>query len=316
MSKLQFPSLKAATVHRSMIDKGPGTVFSKLEKALRVPPDEWDDLFAVDPLPTQWQSVGLCKTMGADFPLVQSDAITLAVQINERMLPAKVRDEALQKVVASIQEREARRVSKKEYRELRDEVETELLPKAFIKRSVTLVTFTRSGHMITWTSSARRFDVVFGVVLAALSAVGINASAQDLFQEGFEFSRVLTNVVTERDLVLIPGTSGVFTEPGTGDGEKLVRVKNVPLDEIQGMVQRGYSPRALAMGDGESCAFTLNTSFVFSKIIVEGATDDAGDREDRIGAFESSLFLTTTALRDSVKHFVTAYGKNEDGDDL
>ena len=57
--------------------------------------------------------------------------LTLAHQ--EKMLPASVIREELDTLVAEIEEKEARKVGKREKQDLRDEIEFELLPKAFTR---------------------------------------------------------------------------------------------------------------------------------------------------------------------------------------
>jgi recombination associated protein RdgC len=287
-SKITFPSLKAATV---CTVKFKGTRGEPFTKALSFDGAALDGLMTRDPGPTQWSTVGLTSTFGADFPIVSPGATTFAVQVNERMLPAKVRDEAVQKLAASITEREGRKVTKKEYRELRDEVEVELLPKAFIRRSVTLVTFCANGRMIVWTSSARRFDLCVAHVQAAAEAVRAPLEhCSSVFPDTVNLSSALLLPVAKGDVHgLDCGDSGVMVKPDD-DVEPVLRLKNVALNEVSGAVARGYIPKALSIKFGDETSFTLSGSGVFTKFEVDGFASGDGDKEDRIGAFTACLF--------------------------
>jgi len=119
-----------------------------------------------DPNPSAWSTKGLVPVIeGQDyFHQLDGMGFVFCVQFNERILPGKVRDEHLKKRAERIQEGSGRKPSKKEYRELRDEVELELLPKAFIKRSKVFGLITNS-KLIIFNSSTKRQDDVMLVLL-------------------------------------------------------------------------------------------------------------------------------------------------------
>jgi DNA recombination-dependent growth factor C len=302
MSKTLFPAIKAATVVKASIE-GRRTLFSTLLKTLPEGqwPEQWDAAVAPEPAPTQWSTIGLVKEYGASFPLLQPDAITFAVQTNDRVLPSKVRDEVLTQRVADIQEREGRRPSKKEYRELRDEVEASLLPRAFVKRSVTLVSFLRNGKLIIWASSARRFDVVFAVVLTALQVLGIDrvAAVPIIGGENVSISNaVLLPIAKNESDEFAPGMSALLAGDDDEGDQRLVRLKNVEHSEMHRLLKHGYSLRALeiAMGDDDAFSFTLNNQFVFTKMGLGDIRTEDGDKDDKVGAFTSTLFLVMKSL--------------------
>jgi recombination associated protein RdgC len=320
VTKILFPSTKAATVGRVSI-AGRKTLYSTVLSAIDAGsgfPDAWLDLRVQDPGPTQWQSVGLADAFGSIYPLVQQDTITVAVQINERMLPAKVRDEELQRRVADIKSREGRNPSKKEYRELRDEVEMALLPKAFIKRGVTMVTLVRSGEAIVWTSSARRFDVVLGVFRAAVEALEI----KDFSFEGLPKDTtpipgaILGPLVQDAVEGFSVGTSGVFVREEGDSVDPLVRLKNVAQSEMLRLLKQKYRVKAVevAMGDDEF-VFSLSDKFVFTKMSLGDITAEQGSKDDKVLAFESSLFLIASSLITAVGSLL-AYLPADDSDDL
>ena len=83
-----------------------------------------------DPNGQTWSTVGLVPVTDEGFIFHSLDGMGLlfCVQFNERILPAKVRDEHFRKTLDAIEQREGRKPTKKEYAELRDEAERDLLP--------------------------------------------------------------------------------------------------------------------------------------------------------------------------------------------
>lgn len=112
-----------------------------------------------DPEGSAWRTVGLTLTPAGDhFHLLDGIGVLLWLQFNERILPGAVRDEHLAKRIAEITERQGYKPGRKEYAQIKDEVTFELLPKAFIKRSVVPVLILRPHWLLVCTSSAKRAD--------------------------------------------------------------------------------------------------------------------------------------------------------------
>lgn len=130
---------------------------------------------SVDPHGAQWRTLGLVPPYkGEKSFAIDIDGVgtLMCVQFNERILPGKVRDELLRTKVEKLEKATGRKVGKKEYAQLREEAETDLLPKAFIRRTQVPVIFTQE-YMLICTSSQKRADDavsllmgVFGVKLA------------------------------------------------------------------------------------------------------------------------------------------------------
>jgi DNA recombination-dependent growth factor C len=95
------------------------------------------DLFiAKDPDDHEWNSMGLVEPMAGEALVHDLDgaAYMLMYQIAERKLPASVRDEKIHERYKELSEREGRPLNKKEFAQLKEDVESQLLPQAFIVR--------------------------------------------------------------------------------------------------------------------------------------------------------------------------------------
>lgn len=100
--------------------------------------------------------------------------------ISERNLPGAVIREHVMARARKIEEREDRKVYKKEYAQLKDEVTLELLPKAFIRRTVVPMMFipAKKNHdepslLVVGTSSQKKADDVLNVLREALGSLKV-----------------------------------------------------------------------------------------------------------------------------------------------
>lgn len=103
-------------------------------------PDEYDPeaLSSQDPSGGQWSTMGFIEPLPGlgESMVAMPSSMLFAIQFNDRMLPAKVRDERVKAMVARLEAQQGRKVGKREYAEIREQVEFEMLPQAFIKRTV------------------------------------------------------------------------------------------------------------------------------------------------------------------------------------
>jgi DNA recombination-dependent growth factor C len=315
MTKVKFPNITSAVLFeitkQADAKTSPFNLLSTFNWANNSPVD--------DPGPTQWQTVGLIESMGADFPLIQQDRISFAVRFNDRTLPAAVRDEALLRKVADIKQREGRNVSKKEYRELRDEVEQELLPRAFIRRSTVMFTFLRNGTLIIWTSSARKCDQVVEVVMALFERLGQVVSIA-YYEGDTDIDGLLYNIAFNSSEAFGAGSAGVYYHDGGDAADPVVRLRNVESEgERLSLLKQGYKPREVEISSAEGDIIcTVNQAFMFKKIdVLDAGKNDNGDTDDKVNAFTSSLFITSKVLVKTADSLLAeAPGADEEDDDL
>lgn len=292
---------------------------------------ELDGLFAEreihDPQPTQWCCSGFTRMPNGDWVLATDDHVMVCIQFNDRTLPSSVRDKLVNQKADEIERQQGRRPHKKEMRLLLDEAETELLPKAFIRSSVTPVTFTDEGYMIIWTTSVKKADAIIANLLPF---------AHDCADEcGVKladpvFSNVQTRVPVQQGLTAIlkdePGsseqlhytTTGVLKVMDAAVSEKpVIRIRNKDMGahDIQRLVNSdGCVVIELGMTfdkdgfddeDAPDLQFTLTENMQFKKINA-GVKPERG--EDAVLAFDGLSFLTTRMLILAHKALIEEFG--------
>lgn len=246
---------------------------------------------SVDPSGGQWMTLGLVPPFAGE-PLkldLQGAAALMTVQFNERILPGKVRDEALRKLAAKLEGQQGRKVSKKEYAELRDQVEFDLLPRAFIRRTRVPVFFFKGRvlgeqTMLVCTGSQRRAD----------SVVALLAS---IFSEDFKAWRIETQQPVGRVLTDLAENGSheserfqFFTQKSVvlrGEEKRTIRVKDKDIadSDIQQFLREAYSAIeiALAFDDGlpthddPLVDFKVTDSMIFKGIKLPNVREEAKD---------------------------------------
>ena len=241
--------------------------------------EDLSTLRAKDPSGGQWRAIGLVEPIKGEGLMVDLNGSgdLLAVQFNERILPGKVRDEALGKKVAQIEKQEGRKVSKKEYAQLRDQVEFDLLPKAFIRRTVVPVICTKQ-YMLIFTSSAKRVDDCLAIMQATWETTVSAVQVQDDLKSQFRTLALGDQWSMDHDGMVAP--FGATDNAGLkGENKKAIRIKDKPLEdndvqEIIRLAEYDVCELGVAYGDKwdsePEMTFTVNTSLVFKRIETVG----------------------------------------------
>ncbi len=275
---------------------------------------------ATDPSGGEWRRLGLVPAIKGEELIIDLDGAgkVMAVQFNERILPGKVRDEKLQAEVARLEGLEGRKVGKKEYALLRQQVEFELLPKAFIRRTVVPVLFYKHALgtqiMLVCTSSQKRADDAVGVLRGVFG--------DDLMPWKIEtessVSGVLTTLATDGII------EGLDEEPGLhfsaldsavikGENKQTIRIKDKPVEsqDVQDLLAgEGQVVHELALAwcednpeaEEPDLTFTVTGSLIFKRaetiVKVTNASND----------FYGFAVICLKTYRDMLTHFFEMCG--------
>lgn len=216
------------------------------------------------------------------------------LQFNERMLPGKVINEELDRRVAKLAEQSGLKVGKKARAELRDQVEFDLLPKAFIKRTPVYFVFVnvnRSPTLLVFTSSQKRAD-------------DVACHLEDTFEFALQPRKIemdgrlggwLTTLAREENLgAFYTGRSVTLV----GEDGKKVAVKDMAVEakSVQSLLKDGFEVTSLGIclksGDNpEYVTFTLTDKAIFKNFSIDGVKATQA-KEDFAGF--AVLYITET----------------------
>lgn len=264
---------------------------SKPERILEI----LQPFLAVDPGATDWSSVGLVSPIEKDRPVHNLDgtACMLMFQFNERILPASVRDEKVSAEFQRLIEKEGRELNKKEYAQIKEDVEMAMLPKAFIRRSLVPVMVFKD-HLMIFTTSAKKCETVItrlGVVANtrnfdyAVKAIDTRCSI------GFWLREMAVDGDFEPEQSTIVFTALNSAKFKGADKRTItIRDRDISHHEVQDILkQDGYGVTELKMdmwdsaSDDDMLTFTFTDRFVFKGIKLSDVTMTrlSGDTDDK-----------------------------------
>lgn len=270
-----------------------------------------DDIFEPyetdDPTGGTWRTVGMQRMEEGEFIHdLDGTGYLLNVQFNERILPAKVRDEHLAKKIAALTELDGRKPGKKEYAQLRDQVEFELLPKSHIRRSNVYVLILNDNTTLVFASSAKKALDALTLMLVAFSVSGDEVRAIEIEPKN-DIVTFLTSVVTTDDIdefPFEPADNAVLKK-----AKETIRVKDTSLADaqIQNMLKKDdFAVHELAMTFYEGyeeprLKFTLNDKFVFKRCEIPDVKMNDIKGADAEVAFHSFAWMVATEYRELLK---------------
>lgn len=272
-----------------------------------------EDFERDDPSGGSWRTVGLVRHSddGGFFQDIDGVGKLAFVRFNERILPAAVRDEHLRALVNEIESKQGFKLSRKDFAQLKDEIEFDLLPKAFIKRSVVPVAIVRPNLLFVCTSSAKRAEDTIALLNGVFDTYD-NHYPRVLPIEGNP-SAVLTALAVEASDKFEAGDSAVLK----GEQKRTIRVKDRDIggEEVQALLQDGYDVHELALNwnpDDEPdprMSFVLNDKLVFKRLRLDDLVMRShlgdGDPDSDAHAFS---WLVLTQYRDMLNDMIEEMG--------
>ena len=215
---------------------------------------------------TQRESLGWVSPIGSGDSMTHSSSknilITMARQ--ERILPAAVVKEALQEKIEVIQDSENRKVGAKEKKELREEIEDQLLPRAFTRtQKIDAWIDPKNGWLLLNTSSAPRAEEFATLLRKTLGSLPIA-----LPQSEVSPSVAMTQWLSNRELPapFILGFESELKNQGDDKGSVVFKQHDLTLDEIQTSLKAGKSVSKLALEWDEKISFVLTEELQIKKL--------------------------------------------------
>jgi len=215
---------------------------------------------------TQRESLGWVSPIGSGDSMTHSSSknilITMARQ--ERILPAAVVKEALQEKIEVIQDSENRKVGAKEKKELREEIEDQLLPRAFTRtQKIDAWIDPKNGWLLLNTSSAPRAEEFATLLRKTLGSLPI-ALPQSEVSPAVAMTQWLSN--RELPAPFILGFESELKNQGDDKGSVVFKQHDLTLDEIQTSLKAGKSVSKLALEWDEKISFVLTEELQIKKL--------------------------------------------------
>jgi recombination associated protein RdgC len=236
----------------------------------------------------------------ADDPLTvatgSGSVIAFAMGMQDKLLPSAVLNDELRHRVQKIADEEDRRVGGRERKRIKEDLLTELLPRAFVRSSrVAAYADTANGWLVIDTASRKAAEGVLTQVREALGSFPAIPMAPK------ESPRILLTDWLANDALpagLTLGDECELRDPVTAAGA-VARCRRQDLDaeEIKEHLRNGKLAFALGLVFDDRISLVLGEDLVIRKLrFLDVVLDQLGDGEDAATEALSSLTLMTLEL--------------------
>ena len=221
----------------------------------------------------------------------------LTVGGEDKLLPAAVVNEELQRKVRRIAEEEGRKVGGRERKRLKEDLLTELLPRAFVRSSrLSAYVDTQHGWLVLDTSSRKSAENALSQIREALGSFPAVPLAPE------EGPRVLmTDWLANGSLPagLALGDECELRDPATATGAiAKCRRQDLDADEVKEHLRNGKQVFQLGLVFDDRISFVLGEDLIVRKLkFLDVVTDELGDSfEDAQAEADAGFALLTLEL--------------------
>lgn len=251
--------------------------------------------------PTETETKGWSSPLGIDPDLLVHTVgrvHLVAMRRQERLLPSAVLNEALDERVADIEQREHREVGRKERRELREDLLTDMLPRAFTRsRMIRAYIDAEAGWIVVDASSDKLAEEVLSLLRESLGSFPVTPlapeiDAADRLSAWMRRNQAAEGFTLEDSCVL----------KDIEDSRATVRCKGRELNEPEILNHLGAGMRAVSLGLNwkDRLTLTLSEDLSLKQLrFADEVTDDldTGETEDDGALLDAELSLLSLELR-------------------
>jgi len=238
--------------------------------------------------------------------------ILVATKKEERILPASVIKKELDSKIGLIEQRDARKVFKKEKDQLKDEVIASLLPRAFIKEQYThAIINPMEGLIIVDASSSSKAEALLSLLREVLETLPIkpiavkNPPALTLTDWVREQSAARNFFLREECVLKDCHEQGGFIS---------CKKQDLTTEEVRSHIYSGMQVTKLALDWLDKVLFVLDEKLAlrnikFTDMLLEQADKDGG--EDVFSQFDASFLIMASELSNLIQDIAYQLGGEE-----
>ncbi len=259
--------------------------------------------------PTQPEAAGWVEPRGEKHgALLESVAGQLILKLcsEAKPVPSGVVKQQLDAKLDQIEAETGRRPKGKAKRELKEQIVHELLPRAFPKRSSTLVWIDLAAQrVLIGVTSAKKADAIVtrlvelfgGLRLAPLQTALSPATAMSAWLSDKEPPRGFS---IDRECEL--------KQPDSEKAAVRYARHTLEIDEVGEHIKQGKLPTQLALTWNSRVSFVLTDALVLKKIKLLDVVLEGSGQGDADGGFDADVAITTGELRGLLPDLIDALG--------
>ncbi|MEH6454956.1 MAG: recombination-associated protein RdgC [Cocleimonas sp.] len=216
---------------------------------------------------TQRESMGWLPPLGKNttsYTHASNNYILLTMARQERLLPSTVVKETMQEKVEAIEEAEGRKVSSREKKEMKEDIEHELLPRAFTRtQKLDAWIDPTNGWLILNSSSAPRAEEFTKLLRKTIGSLPVTLPDSET-SPAVAMTEWLSSGRLPEPFTL--GFECELKNQGDDKGSATFKQHDLTLDEIQSSLKAGKFASKLAIEWDEKISFVLSEDLQIKKL--------------------------------------------------
>ena len=231
----------------------------------------------------------------------------LTVKKQEKLLPAAVINAELDDMVAKIEMETGSPVGKKAKADLKQEIQTRLLPQAFTKNTYTHGFISLEDNLVAVDASADgKAEAFLALVRKAIGSLPVVPLARHSLQS--ELTHWLTDAAPDGIALL---EEAEFKS--TDDAGSIIRCKNQDLtaDEVLSHINTGMVVNKIAVIWKEGVQLIIDDHFAFKRLKFEEIIQEkaqSSNADSMAEEFDQEFAIMTVELSQMIKDLVKAFG--------
>lgn len=285
-----------------------------------------DKFFAADPIGQSWGTIGLVPVTGDDhyFDDLDGSGFMLKIQFAKRQLPVRVIRIEADKMAEAVERTQARKVGRKEYREMMDDATALLLPKSHIIYHQVAVIITDKRFLI-FNAAQGTVDQITSFLVEFFLAHGIDyglAAPENELKtsvRSYMTSKAIAMTGDDEDTLIHGSDFAVMKASDESKGSIRVNNHTLAAEDVQHAIRQGYRIEQMAVYDSAVlCSYRLSADFRFR--FVEFSDDFVQTQGEE--SFEDQHAIawlvarTYTSLIDNLIKDIAANAETEDDDEM
>lgn len=234
--------------------------------------------------------------------------ILLCAQYQDRLLPASVVRDATAQKVAELEQRQARKVYRKEKRQIQEDMEAQLLPQAFTRNQQIYAYLAPAENLLVINAaSAPRAEEFVNLLRETLGSLPValpdtKRSPSDVMTRWLQAQKASDNFQLDEDCELYNPL----------DGSNVIRCKGQDLtgDEIVAHLEAGKQVKSLGVSWNSLLACVISDDLVVKRLRFEEMHEESAGAAGQTAAqkIDQDFALMTLELSNFFKSLFAAFG--------
>lgn len=250
--------------------------------------------------------------IGAPLVYAANGIMMICLKVEEKLLPAAVVREEVQKRVSQIEIEQSRKVGKKEKIALKEEIYFSLLPRAFSKSSLIYAYFdTKTDRLLINVPARNKAEFFISTLRKALGSLKL--SFPEVVTPSLLMTRWLKNNVSMSEFQV--SDQCLLQNSQQQQGKIRCQNQNLFAEGVQSFLKENFSVMQIALTWQEQVSFVLSDDFSLKNIkFLETVKEMAHDAftESDADRFDASFVIMTGTLNHLLEQLFAIFADEEE----